>query len=249
MEVLMAKKSETLLRETRPTPAWRLALSSLLPFILGLVLVGATFGEERDETGGMGLEALDLAEGALEGPEPEPPIEIPASDGPEADLEVVVEVEAEVEEPEVEEPEVEEPELAVLPADVAMGAPTGTEEAPEVPSVESDRLPSDTAFVRGRLAYLRCGSMADADERCPRDRDLESSTWSALEGANHCGLGAGSADVRLHFSGGPPELRFRDYGESPLELGALQACLAPHVATLRSSLPQSFILSMRFTLR
>lgn len=253
MEILMAKKSEALLRETRPTPAWRLAVSALLPFALGLVLVGATFGEEPDETGGLGLDALVTtppdeappteADEAVPAETEEVPEEVVAREA-EADA---VEAELEVVEPEVVEPEAAEPELAVLPADVAMGTPTGTEDAPVVEAPA--RIASNTSFVRGRLAYLRCGSMADADERCPRDRDLEVATWVALEEANHCGLGAGSADVRLHFSGGAPELRFRDYGEPPLELGALQTCLAPHVAALRSTLPQSFILSMRFMLR
>ncbi|MFK8001912.1 MAG: hypothetical protein AB8H86_20115, partial [Polyangiales bacterium] len=234
-----------LLRETRPTPAWRLLLAGLVPFALGLLLVGATFGEEPDETGGLGLDAQATSEGdaepqeAVETMEPEPQAE------PETEAEPL------------------EPELAVLPADVAMGTPSTDvpaetpvveepaieEPAIEAPVVEAPRQPSNTSFVRGRLAYLRCGSMADADERCPRDRDLEVSTWAALEGANHCGLGAGSADVRLHFSGGAPELRFRDYGDPPLELGALQTCLAPHIAALRSTLPESFVLSMRFTLR
>lgn len=243
MEILMAKKSEALLRETRPTPAWRLALSGLLPFALGLSLVGTTFGEEPDETGGLGLDAL------VTSPPDDPPSEA-NEDVPVETVEApeeVVAVETEPDDVVEAEPEVAEPEVAVLPADVAMGTPAGTVEAPVVEAPA--RIASNTSFVRGRLAYLRCGSMADADERCPRDRDLEVATWVALEEANHCGLGAGSADVRLHFSGGAPELRFRDYGEPPLELGALQTCLAPHVAALRSTLPQSFILSMRFTLR
>lgn len=256
MEILMAKKSEALLRETRPTPAWRLLLSGLLPFALGLMLVGVTFGEEPDETGGLGLDALvTTSEGDVDPEEAtaavaEPEVAEPEVVEPEpAEPEVA---EPEVVEPEVAEPEVAEPEVAVLPAEIAMGTPAGTDETPaaEAPVAEiPPRQPSNTSFVRGRLAYLRCGSMADADDRCPRDRDLEVSTWAALEGANHCGLGAGSADVRLHFSGGAPELRFRDYGEPPLALGALQTCLAPHIAALRSTLPQSFVLSMRFTLR
>lgn len=256
----MAKKRQTLLRETRPTPFWRLGLSVVVPFALGLLLVGSTFGEAPDATGGMGNSppATDFDEPAqtsdasdAEDPEPETPEVAPTAE---------------------EEPE--SPELAVLPADVAMGTgatetPEVVEEVPEVveeipvveetPEVEvaeapvvieaPNREPSNTRFVRGRLAYLRCGSMADADGRCPRDRDLETSAWTALEGANDCGLGEGSADVRLHFSGGAPELRFRDYGEPPLALGTLQACLAPRVAALRTTLPQSFVLSMRLTLR
>lgn len=255
MEVLMAKKSEALLRETRPTPAWRLVLSGLIPFALGLMLVGVTFGEEPDETGGLGLDALvPTSQGEAEPADTTPtqPESAPVSGAEGAAEPAAPELPESEIEPEVVEPEVAAlpAEVAVIPAEVAMGTPSETEAATEAPVAEIPaRQPSDTSFVRGRLAYLRCGSMADAEERCPRDRDLEVSTWAALEGANHCGLGAGSADVRLHFSGGAPELRFRDYGEPPLVIGALQTCLAPHVATLRSTLPQSFVLSMRFTLR
>ena len=102
---------------------------------------------------------------------------------------------------------------------------------------------------RGRVAYIRCG----ARERCPRDRDLEDAVWRLLEAVPTCPDGpgsAGSGDVRVHFEDGTVEVRFRDWGENPLALGPLRACLEPVVGDLSTRLGvRPLTVSFRFELR
>ena len=43
-------------RHVEAIPAWKMVLSALVPFALGLALVGATFGEEPDARGDTDIE-------------------------------------------------------------------------------------------------------------------------------------------------------------------------------------------------
>ncbi len=115
------------------------------------------------------------------------------------------------------------------------------------------RAASDIAFERGRLAYIACPGVEGADGRCPRDRELESRVWAVLEGLGNCpdwpSRAYGTGDVRLHLRPDGATLRFRDWGEAPLPLGPLRACLAPAVEGLRTTIPADpVVVSFRFRL-
>ncbi|MEM7606856.1 MAG: hypothetical protein AAF411_15985 [Myxococcota bacterium] len=203
-------------------------------------------GAEADVS--LALEATGVGEGGdpapLDGAEPSPPEEPPNT---ETGASEVVAPEAGASESgtsvtsETGEPEPPDAEPALEPVE----PPDETPVAPAAPLGEPDRQ-----FRRGRLAYLRCGDAADGAGRCPRDRELEAQAWAAAGAAARCGLAPGTADLRLSFQPGEgPELRFRDFGDAPIDAGELQRCLSGAAASLRSSLPHSFVLSLRFTLR
>ncbi|HJL36422.1 MAG TPA: hypothetical protein RMG95_12125, partial [Polyangiaceae bacterium LLY-WYZ-15_(1-7)] len=149
---------------------------------------------------------------------------------------------AEDAEPAGEGAEVEESGAAAEEPAAAAGAP------------EPATTPAPYRFERGRVAYIRCPGLEGAGGRCPRDRDLEESVWAALGGVAECAArpaAGGTADVRLTFSGGgAPELRFRDWGDSPLPSASLRACLASTIAPLRTSLrADPLVISFRFRFR
>lgn len=137
------------------------------------------------------------------------------------------------------------------PQTVAGGAGDGAEAAPPTSAATSAATPAPTSteLQRGRVAYVRCG----ATERCPRDLELEAAAWTLLERLPTCGRLAGqtgTADVRFHFEGDVPEVRFRDHGEDPLAIGALRACLEGPTAALRtSSSARPLTVSFRLELR
>ncbi len=102
-----------------------------------------------------------------------------------------------------------------------------------------------------RVAFLRCG---EPEVRCGRDRDFEEAAWAILAELPSCAALAGrvgSADVRVHRTGGGNELRFRDWGDAPIPTGALQGCLeSSGLSDLPISVDGSpLIVSFRFQLR
>jgi hypothetical protein len=104
-------------------------------------------------------------------------------------------------------------------------------------------------FRRGRVAYIRCGAL----DRCPRDRELEDAVWALLETLPTCPDGPrspGTGDVRVHFGRDGVELRFRDWGGSPLALRPLRTCLESGISNLSTRLGvRPLSVSFRFELR
>ncbi len=263
---VVAQQDASIPRLDRPAPPWVLtALVSVLTFGAGLALVGATFGEPINE--GEGSEAAP-AESESSDSEPSPGAELQGQianaeeagvdganpDSEAADLEPVADV---VEEGS--ESEILADEAVLVDADSADptdsvegdGNPEGEGNAPS--TAEAPALPTSAVqgrMQRGRLAYLRCGELADDAGRCPRDRELEASVWTQLSAViPRCGVGLGSGDARLRFDGDAPTVTFREFGDTPLDAEALTACVTPYVGALRTQLGGSFTFSMRFELR
>lgn len=76
--------------------------------------------------------------------------------------------------------------------------------------------------------------------------------WTILEGLPRCPRLAGQrggADVRAHVTGAGTEVRFREWGDPPLALGALRGCLEAAVASVpRESTVTPLTVSFRVTL-
>jgi len=139
-------------------------------------------------------------------------------------------------------------------------------EAPESPESESESevgtlsgtvapaetvAPAGRSVRRGRVAYIRCEGIADGDGRCPRDRDLEAAAWDLIGGLDTCASRpprGGTADVRFYLQASGNEVRFRDWGDSPLPIDALRRCFEVPAAALSSSLrADPLVVSFRFT--
>ncbi len=150
-----------------------------------------------------------------------------------------------------------EPASAAL-GEEAEGAPEGSlpREAEGAAGLSSGSPDEAYGLVveRGRLAYLQCPGAEGADGRCPRDRELEARVWTILDELPGCPQAPqveGTGDLRLHLRGDEPTtLRFRDWGEAPLPLGPLSACLGPPIEGLRTQLgARAVVVSFRFRLR
>ena len=234
-----------------PSPI-RLALVALAGLLAGLVLVRLTLsapshrdGEELVEDGdGFGdvpANADDDEREASEGGEPGDRDLVDEATEDENEEELVDEEELVAEEESEEVSEEVSEELDPAATGAARPLPT---------------TPTSRRFERGRLAYLRCGALADANGRCPRDRDLEASVWELLEAVStRCGIGAGQADARYAFAPGQaPALSLFDLGRRDSDVTAIEsepllACLEPYSANLTTTLRGEFILSVRFQVR
>lgn len=76
--------------------------------------------------------------------------------------------------------------------------------------------------------------------------------WDLLEGLPRCARLAGQrggADIRAHVTSGGTEVRFLEWGDPPLSIGALRACLEAGVSRLpRDSTVTPLTVSFRVTM-
>ena len=141
-------------------------------------------------------------------------------------------------------------------AAAATNAPGATVEAAETTDLDDadeetvdepiDVPTTPRVAQRVRVAYIRCGN----EQPCPRDREFEEAAWEAIANLPNCPHAPrlpGTGDVRLHRRGAVNELRFRDWGDSPLPIPPLQACLAPSLRNLPTRLRlDPLVVSFRF---
>ena len=236
-------------------PVRVVAAVALLAFVGGLAGVRVTMharpGAAEDARTGL---AASEAEAEIEG-EPAAEPEAAAEPEPEGEPGAEAEVEAAAEpEPEVE-TEVEAAAEAESEAEAEVEAAAESEtEADAESGVDGDseveRVASGLELEWGRLAYIRCRGIERGDGSCPRDAELESGMRRVIEGLTGCpGITAGSGDVRFHLGAGATEVRFRDWGDTPVAAGTLQRCLEAPAAGLRSGLNTAdLVVSLRFRL-
>lgn len=223
-------------------PWWKLLSVVVASLAAGLFLISLTFGEgrsadadatlgdsaseagETDQANSAESERTSAASGTLE---PARRDETARENGTEAGTQTEAGAQPEPVDSETPEP--------------ATGARPPAPALPDAPSVGVMR--------RGRIAYLRCGDLADSRGRCPRDREFESLAWQTMTDViPRCGLGHGWGEVRFVVSENATLVEGHDFERPKLDEDDMAACLAPYAAPLTSSLEGEFILSIRFSL-
>ena len=219
---------------------------------LGLVLVGWSMGRRipgTDEAAG----AAETGAPRIEGSTPEGEGSAPeGAAAAEAEAEMDGDAGEEAEAPPLAgEPNTERAPEGLVTSTLASGESADGEDEVAIGAAAVPAPGTAAAtFERGRVAYLRCG---EPETRCGRDRDFEEAAWAAMGALPECAALAGArgtADVRIHRSSdGSKELRFRDWGDSPLDAGRLQRCLQPALRGLAIGVRANpLVVSFRFRL-